>query len=117
MHKVLFIVPVILITLRDERVYLFQRALHDNMHLADIDLIFVHLLHTLFNEIADELDIFFRKLYQCAVRRLIYSHHNFLYIEVLFCVIFFNYFNHALPPCLKKSPPMISMSVSQHPYM
>ena len=98
-HKILFIVPVIPVTLRHHRLHLFQRAFHDIVHNGDRHIFQSQLVHFINHAPADPTLLFFRESGQCPVCALRHGIDHLLYIEGLPASILL--YNPDIPAWLK----------------
>ncbi len=94
MDKIFFVIAVIPVALCHRRIHLVQRALHDIVHILDVDPFFAQRFRLFLRKLTDKADLVLCKRIQDTGRRLVDRIDDFLHIKRLFCAIFLNYMHY-----------------------
>ena len=94
MDEIQLVIAVIPVALGHGRVHALQRALHDVVHLLDLNLFFSQRSRVLFRKTADKIFLLLRKCIKDTRRRLIHRGNDLLRIKFFSCSVFLNYIDH-----------------------
>ena len=92
-HKILFVIPVIAIALRHNRLHILQRTLHNVMHHRNGNPAGVHTVNLVDHILTDLTLLGICELRECTIGRFSHRSDDLLHIKCLFAAIFFDDIN------------------------
>ncbi len=91
LHKILLIVAVITVAFCHLGIYPVKRSFDDIVHFSNKDTLLAHSPCLLFNETANEIQLFLCKLNKHTLCRFVYRNNDLLHVEILSCIVLLYY--------------------------